>query len=92
MIAEDAHLSTADRPKNLLRAARSGLLDYDRRRALRRILGPRATSSSAETLDRLARLEARADSERRAGLSTYSPMRHVELLAAIFAETRLVRA
>ena len=83
------HISTSDRPKSLLGAARASLLDYNRRAALKRLLGPNAGATSVENLDRLAALEARVNDHRRAGSAGYLPARHVELLVAMLYESRL---
>lgn len=85
-------LSTGGRPKSLIRAARMGLVDYDRRRALKRLLGTVATAGPSATLDRLTHLEADVDHARRSGAPGYSALRHIELLIALIFEERLVRA
>lgn len=84
-------LSTGNRPKNLLRAAKAGMMDYDRRKSLRRLLGPEPVANTHEALGRLEELEAHADGARRVGSASYSPIRHVELLMALLSEARLAR-
>lgn len=81
-------LSTLRRPRLLMRAARIGLADYRRARDLRRVL---PETGEGPALPDLIELEARIDSARAAGLATYSPLRHVEVLIALLAEWQLTR-
>lgn len=80
-----------NRPQVLLRAARAGIVDYDRRRSLRRLIGAEAMPTPAEAISRLSKLEAETDDRRRTGARTYSILRHVELLIALMGEARLAR-
>lgn len=84
-------LSTLKRPQLLVRAARAGLLDYNRKRVLRRLIGTETPPTPADALDRLMKLEREADDSRRAGAAHYSILRHVELLIALLGEARLAR-
>lgn len=80
-----------NRPQVLLRAARAGIVDYDRKRSLRRLIRAEAMPSPAEAVSRLSKLEAETDERRRTGARTYSILRHVELLIALMGEARLAR-
>lgn len=79
------------RPSLMMRAARHGLTDYNRKSALRRLLNtdqpPRAERVLARLLDEEHRLEA----ARNSGEAAYSFADHVDLLIAILAEARLLR-
>lgn len=81
-------LSSLRRPRLLMRAARFGLADYRRHRDLRRHL-PDGWDGPA--LPRLMDEEARHEEARVAGLVTYSPLRHVEVMIALLAEWQLMR-
>lgn len=85
-------LSRLRRPQLLIRAARAGLLDYNRKRVLRRLIGTETPPPPAEAVDRLMELEREADDSRRAGAASYSISRHVELLIALLGEAKLIRA
>ena len=80
------------RPRILIRAARMGVIDYRRQAHLPRILGYGHVPKSADALRRLLRLEQDLNVERRAGGSSYSIARHVDLLIAMMGEARLMRA
>ena len=81
-------LSGLRRPRLLIRAARFGIADYDRRRALPRLVDIAGRSGPDEIIDALMCAEADAEHQRRAGLATYSIARHIELLVALIAEAR----
>ncbi len=74
------------RPRLLLTAARHGLALYSRDRDLPRLL---ARSQGQPPLDALAEAESRIEADRRTGSATYSFARHIDLLVALLAETRL---
>lgn len=80
------------RPGLLLRAARAGAQDYSREGHLRRLLGPGRAPASGEALARLLQDEGDVEQSRRDGQPGYSAVRHVDLLIAIMAEARLLRA
>ena len=75
------------RPRLLVRAARFGMLDYDRRR-LARLLPDPAERMGARLLQGLLEAETEAERRRRGDCATYSEARHVELLSALMAEAR----
>ena len=85
-------LSTLHRPQLLVRAARAGLMEYNRKRTLKRIMGDDRPRPPAETVDHLIALEAETDANRRAGSAAYSVVRHIELLVALMGEAKLIRA
>ncbi len=80
-------LAELRRPRLLIRAARHGMGDYRRERDLRRLVD-QPTPESA--LPALIRQEERLEQIRRAGDASYSLTRHVEVLIAMMAETRLL--
>jgi hypothetical protein len=82
------HIAALRRPKLLIRAARLGLQDYVRERDLARALR-QARAAGGAALERLLAEEAQLESTRRAGDATYSVARHVEVLIALLAESRL---
>lgn len=88
----DASTLLADlrRPRLLIRAARFGLVDYDRTRDLKRLLGLTVPPSPSVAVERLIEEEAAHEERRRAGGLGYSPTRHVDVLIALIAEVRLV--
>ena len=85
-------LASLRRPRLLIRAARIGADDYRREAHLARILGYAALPRSGAALMRLVDLEADLALRRRAEDTAYSIARHVEVLAAIMGEARLLRA
>ncbi|PJE25670.1 hypothetical protein SAMN06297129_2555 [Pseudooceanicola antarcticus] len=91
---QDIHamLGQLKRPKLLVGAARQLAEDYQRERHLPPLLGqPAPRRHGAAALDLLER-EAELDDQRRIGAGTYSPQRHIRLLAALIGEARLVSA
>ena len=87
-------LETLRRPKLLVRAARSGLTTYRRDVHLARALGLLGHTRLLRTLpalERLLELEQELDIERRAESNGYSYAKHVEVLIAVMAESRLMR-
>lgn len=82
-----AILAELRRPRLLIRAARHGMGDYRRERDLRRLVD-QPTPESA--LPALIQQEERLEQIRRTGDASYSLTRHVEVLIAMMAETRLL--
>lgn len=80
------------RPRLLIRAARLGAQDYDRDRHLRRLLGHGAPQRHGEALIHLMDVEKVLNGQRRAGDAAYSLTRHVDVMIAMLAEARLLRA
>lgn len=83
-----AALTRLRRPRLLIRAARFGLAEYDRGRALRRILPDRAEDASP--LPPLIAREAEFEERRVSGDAAYSVARHVEVLIALMGEAQSV--
>lgn len=84
-----SRLSSLNRPRILVRAARIGVTDYNRRRSLKRLLPGETVPSPGLAFDKLLEHEAALDSIRREGGASYSAARHVELLSALIDEARL---
>ncbi len=90
MIDPIRHLSQLRRPGLLIRAARAGMSEYRRDTLLPRLFGMAGTPRPGAAVDRLISLEGDLDDQRRAGLATYSTLRHIEVLIALMAEARLI--
>lgn len=80
------------RPRLLIRAARFGAEDYRRERHLRRILRCSALPRTGTAILRLVEIEAALNADRLEGAASYSVAEHVEVLAALMGEARLLRA
>ncbi len=80
------------RPRLLIRAARLGMAEYRRDVHLRRHLGQGPLPRSGVALARLVEIESGLNDQRRDCDAGYSPVRHVDLLIAMMAEARIVRA
>ncbi|MDA5094837.1 DUF6477 family protein [Aliiroseovarius sp. KMU-50] len=83
-------LKNLHRPRLLIRAARFGLVDYNRDRDLKRLMKSSSTPAPARAVDRLVEQEARLEEHRQAGDAGYSVARHVDVLIALMAEARLL--
>ena len=83
-------LANLRRPSLLVRAARHGLQDYDRKRDLRRIAGSAPSKSSAALIAHLVDQEEQIESTRKSGCATYSISKHIEILVALMYESRLL--
>lgn len=77
-------LEAIRRPRLLMQAARLGMGAYHRNRDLRRLIG--TDSNTEQAIARLISEEGKIEETRRAGGATYSPARHIEVLAALIAE------
>ncbi|SIN92483.1 DUF6477 family protein [Vannielia litorea] len=78
------------RPKLLIRAARLGLADYSRSRDLKRIMRVATLPAPTRAVRDLIATEAEMEEGRQTGLSTYSVIRHVEVMIALMAEAKLL--
>ncbi|WP_413872397.1 DUF6477 family protein [Albidovulum sp.] len=78
------------RPRLLVRAARAGLADYSRSRDLGRVMRTAEAPGPDRALTALLAEEERVEATRRAGDASYSFVRHIDLLIAMMAETRLL--
>jgi hypothetical protein len=84
-----AEIAALRRPRILVRAAKFGLSDYVRDRDLRRMFAPEALPRPGLALPPLIAREAEIEAVRQSGGAAYSAVRHVEVLTALIAETRL---
>lgn len=82
--------SSLRRPKLLVRAARHGLADYNRRRDLGRLTGQNPRSRSSTIVENLIAQEQQLEAGRQSGDRTYRVAKHIELLVALMAECRLL--
>ena len=82
-------LTTLRRPRLLVRAARLGLLDYNRDHSLRRLMPGETPPRPGMAFAYLAEHEAALNATRREGAASYSVARHIELLVALIEEARL---
>ncbi len=78
------------RPSLLIRAARFGLSDYNRARALRKLTRSPMVPNPLRAVSSLLGVEAALEDARQSGDASYSVARHVEVLIALIAETRLL--
>lgn len=76
------------RPALLVRAARTGITDYNRARDLPRLLPGGQEISPVRAVDGLIREELKLEMARTAADATYSVMRHIDVLIALMVETR----
>ncbi|MFK7764135.1 MAG: DUF6477 family protein [Roseobacter sp.] len=80
------------RPALLMRAARIGAEDYRRATHLPRLLGYGVLPRHGAALMRLMELETELNDQRVTGNTSYSIVRHVDLLIAMVSEARVLRA
>ena len=85
-------LKSLHRPRLLIRAARFGLANYSRERDLRRIMKESGLPSPGRAVMSLMSEERQLEEKRQTGDAAYSITRHVEILIALMAEARLLRA
>lgn len=85
-------LDTLRRPQLLIRAARIGADDYRREVHLPRILGHGPLPRHASALEQLMDKEDEMDRGRRDHAPDYAMVTHVEVMIAIIAEARVLRA
>ena len=85
-------LNALHRPRLLIRAARAGAADYNRKRHLQRILGYGALPRTAPALMRLIELERGLNDARKEDDAGYSLPRHLDVLIAMMGEAQLLRA
>lgn len=83
-------LADLRRPRLLIRAARFGVADYKRERDLRRLINASTRATPEAALPQLISAEEQLEQTRRAGDAAYSVSRHIEVLIALIAETRLL--
>ncbi|APX11606.1 DUF6477 family protein [Tateyamaria omphalii] len=85
-------LSTLRRPRLLMRAARIGAEDYRRSAHLPRLLGYGHLPRHGAALMRLMEIEGELNAQRISDDSSYSLLRHIDILIAIVGEARILRA
>ena len=83
-------LAALRRPRLLIRAARFGLVDYNRDRDLKRLVKAQVSPSPARAITALLAEEAALEETRRSGDAGYLIARHVEVLIALMGEARLM--
>jgi hypothetical protein len=88
----DLHAIVAElkRPRLLIRAARAGLADYNRARDLKRLMRTAEAPGPERAVSALLAEEQRLEETRRNGDAAYSFARHIDVLIAVLAETRLL--
>jgi hypothetical protein len=84
-----SQMTALRRPRILVRAAKFGLSDYVRDRDLKRMFAPEAPPRPGLAVIPLIAREAEIEAVRQAGGAAYSAVRHVEVLTALIAESRL---
>ena len=85
-------LNALHRPRLMMRAARIGAEDYRRTTHLPRLLGYGVLPRHAVALIRLMELEAALEDQRKAADAGYSLIRHLDVLIALVAEARVLKA
>lgn len=85
-------LNSLHRPRLLIRAARVGAQDYNRKRHLQRLLGYGPLPRTVAALMRLIELERGMNDARKESDATYCLPRHLDVLIAIMGEAHLMRA
>lgn len=91
---QDIHslLTALHRPRLLMRAARIGAQEYRRAAHLPRLLGYGVLPRHGEALMRLVDIEADLEGQRTGQDAGYNVVAHVDVMIAIVAEARLLRA
>ena len=85
-------LQALRRPSLLMRAARIGADDYQRAAHLPRLLGYGMLPRHGAALMKLMELENTLNDQRRSGDTSYSLVKHVDVLIAMVGEARVLRA
>lgn len=85
-------LNALRRPRLLMRAARIGAEDYRRSAHLPRLLGYGHLPRHGAALMRLVEIEQDLNAQRIGDDSSYSLLRHIDVLIAIVGEARILRA
>ncbi len=83
-------IQSLTRPRLLIRAARHGLQDYSRDHTLARLIGASPGMAAEDIVKRLVEVEANMERARKEDDGSYSVARHIELLVALIAESRLL--
>ena len=85
-------LSALHRPRLMMRAARIGAEEYRRNTHLPRLLGYGVLPGHGAALIRLMEIEADLETARKASDASYSLVRHLDILIAMVAEARVLKA
>ena len=85
-------LQALRRPSLFMRAARIGPDDYQRAAHLPRLLGYGMLPRHGAALMKLMELENTLNDQRRSGDTSYSLVKHVDVLIAMVGEARVLRA
>jgi hypothetical protein len=85
-------LQALRRPPLLMRAARIGAEEYRRSVHLPRLLGYGVLPRHGSALMKLMEIEGELNGQRLSGNSSYSLLRHVDVLIAMVGEARVLRA
>ena len=85
-------MSHLNRPRLLVRAARMGAQDYRREIHLPRLLGDARLPRSGAAILLLSEQESELNAKRVSDDASYSLQRHIDVLIAMVAEVRLMRA
>jgi hypothetical protein len=85
-------LNALHRPRLLIRAARIGAEDYRRGAHLPRLLGYGQLPRHGAALMRLMEIEGELNALRLSEDSSYSLLRHIDVLIAVVGESRILRA
>ncbi|MGR3511779.1 MAG: DUF6477 family protein [Paracoccaceae bacterium] len=91
MSSYTSRLAKMTRPGLLIRAARHRTVEFNRDRALRRMLPDTHVPAPGQAFDLLAEREETMNRARTEGGAAYSPARHVELLAALMHEAQIAQ-
>lgn len=85
-------LHALHRPRLMMRAARIGAEDYRRSAHLPRLLGYGTLPGPGQAVMKLMTVEADLEHQRKTADTSYSLMRHLDVLIALVAEARTMRA
>lgn len=85
-------LNALQRPRLMMRAARIGAENYRRANHLPRLLGYGVLPRHGAALMKLMEIEATLEEQRKTSDAGYSLIRHVDVLIAMVAEARVLRA
>ena len=85
-------VKSLNRPSLLIRAARIGLLNYNRNRDLKKIVRDENVPAYGKALPKLISVENQMEGKRLEGDNAYSIANHVLVLIALMAETGFAQA
>ncbi|MFK7835628.1 MAG: DUF6477 family protein [Sulfitobacter sp.] len=85
-------LNALHRPRLMMRAARIGAQDYRRATHLPRLLGYGVLPRHGAALIKLMEMETSLEDQRTASDAGYSLIKHLDVLIAMVAEARVLRA